>query len=92
LKINQRIKFNIKRIKNKTYILVGIDASQNSFQFYSSGIYKDKHCSSTQLDHGVTAVGYGTQGTGKDFYIVKNSWGTSWGDKGYIMMARNDKV
>jgi len=76
-------------------VSVAIDASQQSFQFYVSGVYSDANCSTEDLDHAVLAVGYGVANdpvNGQlEYYIVKNSWSAAWGDKGYINMARNKK-
>ena len=65
---------------------VSIDASSKEFQLYSSGVFTGK-CD-TSLDHGVTVVGYGVA-HGVKYWLVKNSWGTGWGENGYIRIQRN---
>lgn len=66
-------------------ISVAINATL--IRHYGGGIFDNSGCSKG-LSHGVLAVGYGTENNA-DYYIVKNSWGKTWGDHGYIRMARN---
>ncbi|CAN1307505.1 Cysteine proteinase RD21A [Linum perenne] len=67
-------------------VSVAIEAGGRAFQLYESGVFMGQ-CG-TQLDHGVVAVGYGTE-NGVDYWLVRNSWGPDWGEKGYIKMERN---
>ncbi|KAG9334344.1 hypothetical protein JZ751_008230 [Albula glossodonta] len=70
-------------------ITVALDADHPSFMFYSSGIYEEPNCNPNSLSHAVLLVGYGTEG-GKDYWLIKNSWGTGWGENGYMKIVRNE--
>lgn len=73
---------------SKQPVSIAIQADQKDFQLYKSGVFTGE-CG-TQLDHGVLAVGYGTE-KGEDYYLVKNSWSEQWGDGGYIKLGRGSQ-
>jgi C1A family cysteine protease len=66
--------------------MVAIEADTMVFQFYSGGILNSPSCG-TNLDHAVIAIGYGVDATKGEYYIVRNSWGSTWGVKGYVNIA-----
>ncbi|XP_030749405.1 cathepsin L1-like [Sitophilus oryzae] len=66
-------------------VAVGIDADY--IQLYESGIFSDSDCNPKALDHAVLVVGYGTE-NGTDYWLIKNSWGASWGESGYFRFLR----
>merc|ERR1719218_372071 len=68
-------------------VSIAIEADQASFQHYTGGILSSG-CG-TNLDHGVLAVGYNTA---ENYWLVKNSWGASWGDNGYIKLSQTGNV
>ncbi|KAF4696159.1 hypothetical protein FOZ60_001838 [Perkinsus olseni] len=71
-------------------VSLAVNVDEN-FHKYRSGLFNASSCSvGANLNHGVVAVGYGTTPEGHDYYIIRNSWGDSWGEDGYIYMKRGD--
>uniref|UniRef100_UPI00398F5162 cathepsin L2-like n=1 Tax=Pristiophorus japonicus TaxID=55135 RepID=UPI00398F5162 len=77
-----------KRVKGVGPISVAIDASHRSFHLYKTGVYYEENCSTDNLNHEMLVVGFGNQSQ-QNYWIVKNSWGTEWGEQGYIKMAKD---
>ncbi|KAJ3670223.1 hypothetical protein LUZ60_010547 [Juncus effusus] len=69
-------------------VVVYIAAGNDAFQFYNGDGILDGPCG-TELDHAVVIIGYGQDSAGRKYWIVKNSWGTSWGDEGYMYIAKD---
>lgn len=69
-------------------VCIMLDSGVSSFKLYQSGIWQDSTCSSTEVTSSYGCIGYGARG-GEKYWIVKNHWGASWGEKGYIMIARD---
>jgi C1A family cysteine protease len=91
--VTQNSTVSLKEALNIGPVSVAIEADSNAFQFYSGGVFENKGCGNN-LDHGVTAVGYG-KAKNKDYWIVRNSWGQWWGENGYIKISANqtyDKI
>ena len=65
---------------------VAIEADQAVFQQYTGGVITSSACGTT-IDHAVLAVGYGTDPTAGPYWLVQNSWGSSWGDNGYVKIG-----
>lgn len=84
--VQQNSEAQLMAAVEKAPVSVAIEADQSGFQFYKSGVFSGT-CG-TKLDHGVLVVGYGSDG-GKAYWKVKNSWGPTWGQAGYIMMAKD---
>jgi len=88
--INSGNELELKQAVSRAPVSVAIEADTTIFQFYSGGIIKSENCGNS-LDHGVLVVGYGEE-NGEKYWIVKNSWGESWGENGYVRIARTDST
>ena len=86
--INRGDQLAMKEVSSLQPISVAIEADTFLFQFYSDGIITGQDCGQN-IDHAVVVVGYGTQNN-LDYWIVRNSWGESWGKNGYVLIQKSN--
>ena len=80
----------LKEAVSRGPVSIAIEADTKTFQLYTGGVITSSACG-TNLDHGVLIVGYGSE-SGTNYWLVKNSWGPSWGDHGYVKIERSDST
>lgn len=79
----------MKKQLTKSPINISLDAGFDEFIYYHEGIITAKECESRFTSHAVLLVGYNTEGE-IPYFIIKNSWGTEWGENGYAKLEISD--
>lgn len=87
--VTSRNQVHLKEAVSRGPVSIAIEADTSVFQHYTGGVISSSSCG-TNLDHGVLIVGYGTDDSGTMYWIVKNSWGSGWGEGGYLRIARSE--
>ena len=88
--VKQNSQSQMKAALAQQPLAVLVEADKSVFQTYKSGVLTSSACG-TKLDHAVLAVGYGSE-NGQDYWLVKNSWNTTWGDNGYIKLGMDNSA
>jgi C1A family cysteine protease len=88
--VTKNNQLDLKEAVSRGPVSIAIEADTMVFQLYTGGVLTSNACG-TDLDHGVLIVGYGEE-DGIEYWLVKNSWGPSWGEGGYIKIERSDST
>jgi len=89
VQLNQITEEQLKEALNVGPVAVAAAAYNDAFRGYSGGVLDDAACASSEIvDHALLVVGFGTTEDGKDYWLAKNSWGKSFGENGYVKLAR----